>query len=107
MARALDDARPRDEKELAVAELVLADADGRAHQRWTATFEPAAAPSRSLRCSALARTKSAKSGWGASGFDWNSGWYCTATYHGCSVSSATSTNLPSGVLPEIVSPACV
>src|SRR5207249_2263944 len=62
---------------------------------------------RPCRFSTLARTKSANSGWGESGLDLNSGWNCTATYQGWSVISAISTNLPSGVLPEMVRPAWV
>ena len=47
---------------------------------------------------------SRKSGWGVSGRDLNSGWYWTATNHGWSGSSAISTNLPSGVMPDTTRP---
>src|SRR5262249_25025133 len=43
-------------------------------ERATETRSGAASPRSFRRLSRLARTKSAKSGWGASGFDLNSGW---------------------------------
>ena len=46
----------------------------------------------------------ANSGCGLSGFDLNSGWNCTATYHGCVGSSMISTNLPSSERPTISRP---
>ena len=78
---------------------------GAAH---VATVTGASLPvTRTRRFSTLARTKSTKRGWGASGFDLNSGWNWTAMNHGWSVISAISTNFPSGVLPEMVRPAWV
>src|SRR3989442_7575779 len=111
MARVLDHARAGDQEEgpgpagHRPPETVAAQDGGPAQE---ATVPPASLPAaRIRRFSTLARTKSAKRGWGASGFDLNSGWNCTATYQGWSVISAISTNLPSGVLPEMVRPACV
>src|SRR4029077_15264780 len=59
---------------------------------------------RPRRFSRLARTKSAHRGCGESGLLLNSGWNCTAMNHGWSGISAISTNLPSGVLPEMAMP---
>src|SRR4030095_10199569 len=58
-------------------------------------------------CAWLASMNPANNGCGFSGFDLNSGWNCTARYHGCDGSSAISTNLPSGDLPEMTRPRSV
>ena len=44
------------------------------------------------------------SGCGSVGFDLYSGWNWQPRYHGWSVSSTISTNLPSGDSPEMFSP---
>src|SRR5439155_6222155 len=111
VARVLDHARARDQEERARPAgqrlpQAVARQDGALVQVATVTGASLPAARRRRFC-ALARTKSAKRGWGASGFDLNSGWNWTAMYQGWSVISAISTNLPSGVLPEIVRPAPV
>ena len=105
---ALDHAGAGDQEEPVAAREGAPEALGReqarAHDRRAASPARAAPPARARRLSRLARTKSRNSGCGASGLDLNSGWYCTATNHGWSGSSAISTNFPSGVLPETTRP---
>src|SRR5829696_2753038 len=75
---------------------------------WSDVVYATVSAGRSAPCAVLCRheaaTNAANSGCGRVGFDLNSGWNCTATYHGCPGSSAISTNLPSGERPEIFRP---
>ena len=47
-----------------------------------------------------------KSGWGANGRDYSSGWYCTPMNHGWSGISTISGRMPSGDMPEKRKPTC-
>ena len=78
---ALDDTRAGDEQQRSVADAHVADRD-RDHAAYPTTEAVVSARPASL-CWWLASTKPANSGCGLSGFDLNSGWNCTATYHGC------------------------
>src|SRR5690606_38314553 len=62
---------------------------------------------RAMRCSTAAPMNPANSGWAAIGLLLNSGWYCTATNHGWSGISITSTRSPSGLVPVKLNPWCV
>ena len=98
---ALDDARPGDEHQRPPP-MRTPPASTAAHP-FTLPRTPSAAAARAP-CAVLASTNPANSGCGLSGFDLNSGWNCTATYHGCAGSSTISTNLPSSERPTISRP---
>src|SRR5271165_164990 len=58
-----------------------------------------AAGLRARLCRIAAATKAANRGWALFGFDWNSGWNCTATNQGWSLASMISTRFRVGLTP--------
>ena len=102
---ALDDAGPGDEQQRsAAAHREPGKLESAARRLTLPRRPPPAVPRRASLCRWLASTNPANSGCGLSGFDLNSGWNCTATYHGCDGSSTISTNLPSSDRPTISQP---
>ena len=76
----------------------------RAAPAWLRRHRPRPCRQTSRDCSSAARTKSAKSGWGAKGFDFSSGWNWTPMNHGWPGISTISGRRPSGERPEKRSP---